>query len=74
MSRYTTAWIVWLAAFGVVELAAIIDKRPEDTLSENVWRWFAIKDPNAKFGPARRAVFLMFLAWLSAHLISGGRV
>jgi len=74
MNGYTVAWIAWLTAFGALELAALLDKRPEDTLSETVWRWFAVTDPHAKFGPVRRAALLMFLAWLSAHLISGGKV
>jgi hypothetical protein len=72
MDGSTVGWLAWIAAFVVLEGRALITKRQGDTLSEHVWKWFAIKDKNAKAGQARRAVLLMGLAWLSAHFLTGG--
>lgn len=74
MDGYTIAWVSWLAAFGVIEGKALLSKREGDTLSEHVWKWFAVRDEHAKAGQVRRAVLVMFLAWLSAHFLTGGRI
>lgn len=69
---YTIAWYMWIAYFVVVEGAALLDKRPGDTLSEHVWYWFSMKDQ----GPSwhiRRVILLTMMAWLSAHFLTGGQ-
>lgn len=75
MSGYTWAWLAWIVAFLGIEGRALFNKRQNDTLSEHVWSWFAITAPDksAPMGQARRAVLLMFMAWLSAHFLTGGR-
>lgn len=78
MSGYTIAWLSWLGAFGVIEGMALANKRPGDTLSEHVWRWFATgqgssADPSG-WVRLRRFSLLAFMAWLSVHFLTGGRV
>jgi len=78
MSGYTIAWLSWLAAFGVIEGIALVRKTPGATLSEHVWRWFATQSgqnrPSTPLIWARRMTLVAFLAWLSVHFVSGGRV
>lgn len=72
---FTRAWVAWLALFILVEGIALFNKRAGDTLSEHVWRWFAIDTRggrNSKAWRLRRVALLGFLAWLSAHFLSGG--
>lgn len=80
MSGWTIAWLVWLGAFVVIEGPALANKKPDDTLSEHVWRWFATRreDMRNDQGKAsawvkiRRVVLVSFLAWLSLHFATGG--
>lgn len=76
MSGYTMAWAAWLAAFGVIEGKALLDRRRGDTLSEHVWRWFGTARDIQPSGwvKFRRFVLLSFLAWLTAHFLTGGWV
>ena len=67
---WQTAWLLWLAMFGVIEGAAILRKEPGDTLSEHVWKWFSVKD-KARGWRQRRSVLALFMVWLSAHLVLG---
>jgi hypothetical protein len=63
--------------FLAIEIPGLLNKRPGDTLSEHVWSWFAIDKAKTKktqvAGQARRFVLLAFMAWLTAHFLSGGR-
>lgn len=69
MSIFTVAWIIWAAAFAVIEGAALITKdRPghPHTLSAHIW-WLV-----RGAGPwhiIARIVLIFGLAWLSAHLL-----
>lgn len=82
MSVYTIAWLVWLAYFLVVEVMALFNSKPGDTLSEHVWAWFGTqrrKPGEAARKPSgwtqfRRFALLAFLAWLTLHFLSGGWV
>lgn len=77
MSPWTLSWVVWLAAFGVIEGLALARKRPDDTLSEHVWRWFAVARPGAQpdgFTRLRRFALLAGVTWLGAHFLTGGWV
>jgi hypothetical protein len=68
MDGFSVAWLMWLAMFGVIEGVALVRKEPGDTLSEHMWRWFAVKDkPNG--WRARRSVLGVFLVWLTGHLL-----
>jgi len=74
LSGYTLAWAVWLAAFAVIEGKALRDNRKNDTLSEHVWQWFAVKDKGAPYGQLRRATLAMGMAWLAGHFLTGGLI
>lgn len=66
---YTALWVIWIALFGAIEGAALVDKRKGDTLTEHVRKWFSI-GKKSKGWRARRFVLLSFLAWLVAHFLS----
>ncbi len=79
MSGWTWAWLLWLAAFVVLETITLVRKAPDDTLSEHIWRWFAIGRPGdrPKMSPLvqlRRVLLVASLAWLAAHFLTGGLV
>lgn len=79
---WSVAWLVWLAAFAVIEGMALFNSRPGDTLSEHVWAWFGTQRrkpgeperPRSGWTQLRRFVLLAFLAWLFAHFMTGGWV
>lgn len=68
---FTTAWIVWLIQFGAIEGLALFNKAEGDTLSEHIWKWFSILDKGTGWR-LRRFSLLASLAWLVAHLLTGG--
>jgi hypothetical protein len=77
MDPYTVAWLGWIALFLGVEGTALVKGRAGGTLSEQVWKWFAVvprKDAAVPdtFTRARRIVLLGFMAWLSVHFLTGG--
>lgn len=72
MNIWTQLWLIWLGMFGVVEGAALANKKPGDTLSEHVWKWFSIQDKGGGWR-LRRFGLLSFLAWLVAHFLTGGK-
>lgn len=63
----------WLIFLGVVfltyEIYAAFSKKKGDTLSENVWDWFAIKKVDAPYGPFRRFVLMGFMTSLTSHFV-----
>lgn len=77
MSGYTIGWLVWLAAFAVLEGKALFNKTPGDTLSEHVWKWFATTQGSTGKPSGsvrlRRFALLAFMGWLSVHFLTGGR-
>lgn len=74
MSGYTIAWLAWLGAFGVIEGRALLSRKPGATLSEHVWKWFAVAGDNTGWVRMRRAALLAIMAWLSVHFLTGGWV
>lgn len=66
---WTAAWVVWLAAFLVIEGAGFVGHQPGASLSEHVWHWFHVTDrrPTALVW-LLRGLLLAFLAWLFLHL------
>lgn len=74
MSIWSWAWVSLLGACALVELAALVNKERGDTLSEHIWKWFAVRD-NRRFGWVgfRRTLLLLAMAWLTAHFVTGGR-
>ncbi len=73
MSGYTIAWIGWIIMFLAIEGIALVDKDHGNTLSEHVWKWFAVKDKPTGW-QIRRIGLLFFLAWLVVHFLTGGWV
>lgn len=74
---FTVAWWVMGGWFLVWEGVALSNKKPGDTLSEHVWKYFytyrgSSTRPNA-LQRLRRFALLAFMAWLSAHFLTGGR-
>jgi len=68
-SKYTWAWMLWVLAFGVIEYAAIKDKKKEDTLSEHVWKLGQIKGGKATgWNWAFRLGLGGLFVWLIPHL------
>lgn len=72
MSWYTVGWVTLAVAVGGLELAALLDKRRGDTLSEHVWR---LSGFHARRWTWRRAGFAaaitLGLVWLGTHLVLG---
>ncbi|MDM4718429.1 hypothetical protein QTQ03_02035 [Micromonospora sp. WMMA1363] len=70
---FTALWIGWLAAFAIVEGIALFNKQPDDTLSEHVWKWFAVGSSQPTgWTRLRRFALLAFMAWLTLHFLTGG--
>lgn len=42
MDIWSWLWVGWLGAFAVIEGVALARDDRGDTLSEHVWKWFAI--------------------------------
>ncbi|MCY0933642.1 hypothetical protein [Streptomyces sp. H34-S4] len=76
MTGFEIAWAAWAGTFVVIEGIALSRKRKNDTLSEQVWKVFHTSQgqQKTKTTQARRAVLVMFLAWLVAHFMTGGKV
>ena len=76
MDMFTWAWIGWGGYFAIWEGLAIFNDKKGDTLSEHVWRWFAVKDSRKATAftrkSIRRAGLLAFMAWLTTHFMTGG--
>jgi len=72
---FTPLWIAWLALFVVIEGVALVRKRRGDTLSENTWSWFCLRDNDGSTScKVRRIAFIAFWVWLTIHLIFGGLI
>ncbi len=82
MITFTWIWLLWIAAFLGIEGVALFNSKPGDTLSEHVWAWFGTQRrkpgeperPRSGWTQLRRFTLLAFLAWLSAHFLTGGWV
>lgn len=72
MDAYTIGWLVWIGWFLIEEGLSLFRGHTKDTLSGHVWAWFSVNS-NGRFGQLRRFALLTFLAWLSAHFLTGGR-
>lgn len=71
MSGWTTAWLFWIAMFFAIEMPAVFNKQSGDTLTEHLVLWFSVTNKSTGY-KWRRLVLISMLAWLSAHLLSGG--
>lgn len=71
MSGWTIAWLLWIAAFLVIEGKALFNKTWDDTLSEHVWKWFSIS-AKGRWWQLRRFALVAGLGWLCLHFLTGG--
>jgi hypothetical protein len=72
MNIMTGIWLAWLVMFLSLEIYGLITNRRGDTFSENVWRWFRVMDERPTILMwSLRAVLLVFLVWLTGHLVFG---
>lgn len=72
---WTWGWVAWALAFFALEVPAILRRRAgaQGTLSWLFWELFSVKENHAGWR-WRRIALLGALAWLSAHLLTGGWV
>lgn len=72
MSVWTVLWVLWGAAFAVIEGVAIVNDKRDDTLSEHLRKWFSTRDK------AGRTVWLVisgsFFAWFVTHIAVAGSI
>lgn len=71
----TVFWVAWVVAGLAVEIWALLNRRPGDTLSEQFWKWLTgvrhpIREP-AWCVWAGRALILAFAVWIGPHLAFG---
>jgi len=72
-NEFVASWLLWFAYFIVVEGDALLRHYGEgDTLSELVWAWFSMRNYGTLWR-LRRFILLSFMAWLSAHFLTGGK-
>jgi hypothetical protein len=64
---YGALWLLWIAMFAAIEFTALGSGRPQDTLSEFVWR---IEQLGTPFTFARYLVAALCI-WLAGHFILG---
>ena len=66
MSKWTLGWILWIALFFALEIPAIYNKEPDDTLSEHFRKMFRTHGVWGRF--IWFAVFGFFAAWFAWHI------
>lgn len=67
---WTILWILWIVAFIVIELAAILNDTKDDTLSEHFRKWFRTETK-----PGRTVWLIVsgiFVAWFLVHIAVAG--
>ncbi len=71
-SKYTWLWVVWIAAFGVIEYSALKNKKEGDTLSEHVWKAIGTDTPGRSWKSwLGRGVLLGGFIWIIPHFFTG---
>ena len=69
---WTVLWLLWGAAFALIEGAALLNKDENATLSAHIWAWFRVRDRRpTRITWVLRAVLYAFLGWLVIHLTLG---
>jgi hypothetical protein len=71
VTGWELAWLLWIAAFAVIEGIALTNRTTGDTLSESVWRYLMPARGEWAWR-LRRFMLLAFLAWICAHFLTRG--
>lgn len=71
---FSKGWLLWIIAFLVWEGLALFNKKKGDTLSEHVWDWFSVKEQSSRKRTIRMVGLVGFMAWLSIHFVTGGKI
>ena len=69
--KYTYAWIAWILMFGVIEFAAIQDRRSGDTLTEHVRAAIGTAGPRQWINWVARIGLVGLFGWLIPHFFTG---
>ena len=70
--KYTILWIVWIVAFGVIEYAALKNKKEGDTLSEHVKKLIGTNTPGRNWENwVARVALGGFFVWIIPHFYTG---
>lgn len=69
---FTVLWVLWGAAFAVIEGVALVNDRKDDTLSEHLRDWFRT---DRKHGRTAWIVTSgVFFAWFVTHIAVAGSI
>ena len=68
---FTTAWLIWIGTFIVIEMVAIFNSTKGDTFSEHVWAFLGIKHKGQTIGSRVRPAWTMFVARILFFGITG---
>lgn len=69
--KYTWAWIAWVLLFGVIEYAALKDKREGDTLTEHVRQLIGTWGKKDLGNWIARVSLAGLFVWLVPHFFTG---
>ena len=69
---YTILWIVWILCFGVIEFAALKNKKEGDTLTEHVRKLIGTNTPGRNWENwVARVALAGGVLWLIPHFFTG---
>jgi len=69
---YTVLWVIWILAFGVIEFAALKNKRSGDTLTEHIRKLIGTKTPGRNWENwVARIGLAGLLIWFVPHFFTG---
>lgn len=69
---FTVLWLLWIAAFGVIEGVAVFNDRRDDTLSEHLRDWFRTDRKRGR--TAWLVTSGVFFAWFVTHIAVAGSI
>lgn len=70
--KYTILWLIWIAGFGVIEYAALKNKKEGDTLTEHVRKLIGTKTEGRNWENwLARGVLAGGIIWAIPHFFTG---
>lgn len=76
MGTWTVPTWIWPLLLGLllfVEVIALRNSYPGDTMSEFLWGVFGMNNPDDPAGRWRRVLLLFLMVWLTVHFLTRGR-